>query len=119
MIKKIFLKLKEKLCRHDYKPSSYYVIDNHIVCIAICSKCERRQTKEMEYNLDSKLYVESLGYKKDYGLGIWAGVIRGRLKTLETIKQIKADPEAKTIKILEVNRPSIKNFSVKDSDING
>ena len=118
MIKKIFLKLKEKLCRHDYKPSSYYVIDKDIVCIDICPKCGRRQTKTTEYNLDSKLHVEHLGYKKDYGIGIWASVIRSRLKTFESIKKIKADPEAKTIKILGVNRPSIKNYSVEDSDLN-
>lgn len=114
MIKKIFLKLKEKLCRHDYKPSGYYVIDNNIECIDICSKCGKR--KITDYSIEQESHVKSLGYKKDFCGSIWANAIRNQLKILSSVKKLETDPEAKTIKIIGFSRPSIEKYSIEESD---
>lgn len=118
MIKDLFIKIKKKLCRHHYNPSSYYVTDNHIVCEDICSKCGER--KISNYDIKKESYIKSLGYKKDFCAGIWASAINTHLGLIDYINNFKTevDPKAKKVTITAVNMPSIKNYSIDGRDMN-
>ena len=119
-MKKILKKIRQKLCRHNYKPKTYTLLDDCIVCNDLCSKCEK--VKSTEYNVDQKEYIESLGYERDILASVWAKTLRRSINTItsmkEMLKKLDETPanQVEGIRIVNVSRPSIKVYSKEEDE---